>query len=114
MYLAELDLPEANAMRAQCEAPGMMALEIAIDEFAEKLGLDPIEFRIINHTQTVPDNPARPQSSKDPQAKIRKSTRVRPCRSRSASWSNAYGSARNASAGASAIPGLRKFARDVG
>jgi xanthine dehydrogenase YagR molybdenum-binding subunit len=69
MRLAELDLPEANAMRAPGEAPGMMALEVAIDEFAEQLGLDPIEFRIINDTQTVPDNPPRPESSKDPQAK---------------------------------------------
>jgi xanthine dehydrogenase YagR molybdenum-binding subunit len=35
--LAILDLPEANAMRAPNEAPGMAALEIAIDEMAEKL-----------------------------------------------------------------------------
>lgn len=54
--LATLDLPEANAMRAPGEATGMMALEIAIDEMAEKLGLDPIEFRIINDTQVVPDS----------------------------------------------------------
>ena len=72
MRLAVLDLPEANAMRAPGEAPGMMALEIAIDEMAEKLGLDPVEFRIINDTQTVPDNPERPESSQDPQAKIPK------------------------------------------
>ena len=56
--LAVLDLPEGNAMRAPGEAPGMMALEIAMDEMAEKLGLDPIEFRILNDTQVVPDNPA--------------------------------------------------------
>ncbi len=55
--LAVLDLPEGNAMRAPGEAPGMMALEIAIDEMAEKLGLDPIEFRIINDTQVDPENP---------------------------------------------------------
>ena len=72
MRLAELDLPEANAMRAPGEAPGMMALEIAIDEMADKLGLDPVEFRIINNTQTVPDNPGRPESSQDPQAKTSK------------------------------------------
>ena len=54
--MATLDLPEANAMRAPGEATGMMALEIAIDEMAEKLGLDPIEFRIINDTQVVPDS----------------------------------------------------------
>jgi xanthine dehydrogenase YagR molybdenum-binding subunit len=56
--LAALDLPEANAMRAPGEATGLMALEIAIDEMAEKLGLDPIEFRIRNDTQVVPDQPA--------------------------------------------------------
>ena len=54
--MATLDLPEANAMRAPGEATGMMALEIAIDEMAEKLGLDPIEFRVINDTQVVPDS----------------------------------------------------------
>lgn len=45
---AELDLPESNAMRAPGEAAGLMALEIAMDEMAEKLGLDPVEFRAIN------------------------------------------------------------------
>lgn len=69
MRLAVLDLPEGNAMRAPGEAPGLMALEIAIDEMAEKLGLDPVEFRIINDTQMLPDNPGRPPSSNDPQAK---------------------------------------------
>ena len=34
MRLARLDLPEGNAMRAPGEAPGMMALEIAMDEMA--------------------------------------------------------------------------------
>ena len=69
--LAVLDLPEANAMRAPGEAPGLMALEIAIDEMAEKVGLDPVEFRIINDTQIVPDNPAKPPSN-DPQAQVPK------------------------------------------
>ncbi|MDB6095529.1 MAG: aldehyde oxidase and xanthine dehydrogenase molybdopterin binding [Verrucomicrobia bacterium] len=68
MRLAVLDLPEGNAMRAPGEAPGMMALEIAIDEMAEKLGLDPVEFRIRNDTQVAPDNPAKPAAS-DPQSK---------------------------------------------
>jgi xanthine dehydrogenase YagR molybdenum-binding subunit len=60
--LATLDLPEANAMRAPGEATGMMALEIAIDEMAEKLGIDPVEFRILNDTQVDPEKPARPFS----------------------------------------------------
>ncbi len=68
MRLAVLDLPEGNSMRAPGEAPGMMALEIAIDEMAEKLGLDPVEFRIRNDTQVVPDNPVKADSD-DPQAK---------------------------------------------
>jgi xanthine dehydrogenase YagR molybdenum-binding subunit len=67
--LAVLDLAEGNAMRAPGEAPGMMALEIAMDEMAEKLGMDPVQFRIINDTQTAPDNPGKPASGSDPQAK---------------------------------------------
>ncbi|RZL08321.1 MAG: xanthine dehydrogenase family protein molybdopterin-binding subunit [Rubrivivax sp.] len=59
MRLAVLDLPEGNAMRAPGEAPGLMALEIAIDEMAELLGLDPIEFRVINDTQVDPEKPER-------------------------------------------------------
>ncbi|MDB5468754.1 MAG: aldehyde oxidase and xanthine dehydrogenase molybdopterin binding protein [Caulobacter sp.] len=62
--LAVLDLPEGNAMRAPGEAPGLMALEIAIDEMAEKLGLDPIEFRIRNDTQVDPAKPERPFSQR--------------------------------------------------
>ncbi|URI13896.1 aldehyde oxidoreductase molybdenum-binding subunit PaoC [Brevundimonas albigilva] len=57
--LAELDLPEGNAMRAPGEAPGLMALEIAMDEMAEKLGIDPVQFRIMNDTQVDPMNPEK-------------------------------------------------------
>ena len=62
--LAMLDLPEGNAMRAPGEAPGMMALEIAVDELAEKLGLDPIELRLLNDTQVDPEKPKRPFSQR--------------------------------------------------
>src|SRR3546814_15327898 len=65
MRLATLDLPEGNAMRAPGEAPGMMALEIAIDEIAEKAGLDPVAFRILNDTQVDPENPGRPFSHRN-------------------------------------------------
>jgi xanthine dehydrogenase YagR molybdenum-binding subunit len=64
MRLAELDLPEGNAMRAPGEAPGLMALEIAMDEMAEKLGMDPVEFRIVNDTQVDPEKPDRPFSTR--------------------------------------------------
>jgi xanthine dehydrogenase YagR molybdenum-binding subunit len=65
MRLAPLDLPEGNAMRAPGEAPGMMALEVAMDEMAEKLGLDPVDFRILNDTQVDPENPDRRFSHRD-------------------------------------------------
>src|SRR5438477_9605508 len=64
MRLAVLDLPEGNAMRAPGEASGMMALEIAVDEMAEKLGLDPIAFRILNDTLVDPEKPGRPFSQR--------------------------------------------------
>ncbi|WP_313171497.1 aldehyde oxidoreductase molybdenum-binding subunit PaoC [Massilia oculi] len=57
--VAMLDLPEGNAMRAPGEAPGMMALEIAIDEMAEKLNIDPVQFRILNDTKVDPEKPIR-------------------------------------------------------
>ncbi|MEW7847059.1 aldehyde oxidoreductase molybdenum-binding subunit PaoC [Massilia aurea] len=57
--VAELDLPEGNAMRAPGEAPGMMALEIAMDEMAEKLNMDPVQFRILNDTKVDPEKPIR-------------------------------------------------------
>jgi xanthine dehydrogenase YagR molybdenum-binding subunit len=63
-YLAQLDLPEGNAMRAPGEASGLMVLEMAMDEMAEKLGLDPVEFRIINDTQVDPMKPERPFSQR--------------------------------------------------
>ncbi|WP_034914269.1 aldehyde oxidoreductase molybdenum-binding subunit PaoC [Erwinia sp. 9145] len=59
LRLAQLDLPEGNAMRAPGEAAGLLALEIAVDEIAEKVGIDPVEFRILNDTQVDPNNPER-------------------------------------------------------
>jgi xanthine dehydrogenase YagR molybdenum-binding subunit len=59
MRLATLDLPEGNAMRAPGEAPGLMALEIAVDEMAEKLKMDPVTFRIVNDTTVDPEDTKR-------------------------------------------------------
>jgi xanthine dehydrogenase YagR molybdenum-binding subunit len=56
-YIATLDMPEGNAMRAPGEAPGHLALEVAMDELAEKLGMDPIELRIRNEPERPPSNP---------------------------------------------------------
>ena len=64
-HLAVLDLPEGNAMRAPGEASGLMALEIAVDEMAEALGMDPVAFRILNDTQVDPEKPDRAFSHRD-------------------------------------------------
>ncbi|MBD3759648.1 aldehyde oxidoreductase molybdenum-binding subunit PaoC [Rhizorhabdus sp.] len=60
--MALLDLPESGQLRAPCETPGMMALECAMDEMAEKVGLDPVEFRILNDAKSSPEHPGRPFS----------------------------------------------------
>ena len=64
-YLAHLDLPEGNAMRAPGEAVGLLALEIAMDELAEACAIDPVELRIRNDIQYDPEKgPSRPFSSR--------------------------------------------------
>ncbi|SFN80755.1 aldehyde oxidoreductase molybdenum-binding subunit PaoC [Sphingomonas sp. OK281] len=63
--LAVLDLAEGNAMRAPGEAVGLLALEAAMDELAEKLKMDPVQLRIINDTQVDPEKPSRQFSQRD-------------------------------------------------
>jgi xanthine dehydrogenase YagR molybdenum-binding subunit len=82
LRLAALDLPEGNAMRAPGEAPGLMALEIAMDEMAEKLG----SIRSNFGSSTIPRSIRRNRSAP----------------SRSASLSNARASALSVSAGTGA------------
>ncbi|NYI02746.1 aldehyde oxidoreductase molybdenum-binding subunit PaoC [Cupriavidus plantarum] len=64
LKVAALDLAEGNAMRAPGEAPGLMALEVAMDEVAEKLSMDPVSFRILNDTHVDPEHPERRFSSR--------------------------------------------------
>jgi xanthine dehydrogenase YagR molybdenum-binding subunit len=49
-----LDVPSPTWMRAPGEAPGSFALEAALDELAERCGLDPIELRLRNEPETGP------------------------------------------------------------
>jgi xanthine dehydrogenase YagR molybdenum-binding subunit len=53
--LVPLDVPVASSMRAPGEAAGLLALECAMDELAEKLNLDPIELRIRNEPSEDPE-----------------------------------------------------------
>jgi xanthine dehydrogenase YagR molybdenum-binding subunit len=52
---AMLDIPVASSMRAPGESVGLMALECAMDELAEKLHLDPIELRVRNEPKEDPE-----------------------------------------------------------
>ncbi len=61
-----LDLPMGASMRAPGEAVGLLALECAIDELAEKMEIDPVEFRIRNDVQFDPEKgPERPFSTRN-------------------------------------------------
>jgi len=64
MRLARLDLPEASSMRAPGETTGLMGLEIAMDELAEKLGMDPVELRIANDMDAEPGEDGLPFSTR--------------------------------------------------
>ncbi len=52
--IVRADRQTPGFMRSPPEVPYMFALECAIDEMAEKCGIDPVEFRRINDTQVSP------------------------------------------------------------
>ncbi|NEB46974.1 molybdopterin cofactor-binding domain-containing protein, partial [Streptomyces sp. SID339] len=58
-----LDVPSPSWMRAPGEAPGMYALESAMDELAQALDIDPVELRLRNDTRHEPDS-GKPFSSR--------------------------------------------------
>ncbi|HEY1993703.1 MAG TPA: xanthine dehydrogenase family protein molybdopterin-binding subunit, partial [Edaphobacter sp.] len=61
--VVELNLGMGTWMRAPGEATGSFGLEVALDELAEKLNLDPIQLRLINYAENDPRQ-GRPWSSK--------------------------------------------------
>ena len=61
--VAPTNLATPCFMRAPGESPGMFALESAMDEMAERAGMDPLAFRLRNYSETdLQDD--RPWSSK--------------------------------------------------
>ncbi|MDF2442060.1 MAG: xanthine dehydrogenase YagR molybdenum-binding subunit [Subtercola sp.] len=56
--LAALDVPTPRWMRAPGEAPGIYALESAMDELAVAAGVDPVELRILNDAAVDPESGA--------------------------------------------------------
>ena len=62
--IARLDLPAPRTMRAPGIAPGLFALESAMDEMAYACGMDPIDFRIANEPDVDPET-GNPFSSRN-------------------------------------------------
>jgi xanthine dehydrogenase YagR molybdenum-binding subunit len=52
--LVQLDTQTPGFMRAPMEMASFFALESAVDELAEKLGMDPVELRILNDAKIDP------------------------------------------------------------
>ena len=52
--VVRLDVPSPTWMRGPGEAPGSFALEAALDELAERCGIDPIELRLRNEPERGP------------------------------------------------------------
>ncbi len=72
--LAALDVPVPTIVRAPGEAPGMFALESAMDELAVACGLDPVELRIRNEPDADPES-GLPFSSRNLVACLREGAR---------------------------------------
>ncbi|MET9990681.1 xanthine dehydrogenase family protein molybdopterin-binding subunit [Streptomyces mutabilis] len=53
-HVVRLDVPSPTFMRAPGEAPGSFAIEAALDELAERCGVDPIELRLRNEPEAGP------------------------------------------------------------
>ncbi|MEK6398240.1 MAG: molybdopterin cofactor-binding domain-containing protein, partial [Terriglobus sp.] len=49
--LVDVNMGVSTFMRAPGEAPGTAVLEIAMDELAEKLKMDPMELRLVNYAE---------------------------------------------------------------
>lgn len=56
--LTPLDLPPGEDVRAPGEAPGLLAVESAMDELAYALAMDPVELRIRNEPAVDPETGA--------------------------------------------------------
>ena len=58
-----LNIASPTFMRAPGEAPGMFAIESAMDELAHAVGIDPLQLRLLNHADVDPEE-GKPWSSK--------------------------------------------------
>jgi xanthine dehydrogenase YagR molybdenum-binding subunit len=65
--MVEVNLGVSTFMRAPGECPGTAVLEIAMDELAEKLKMDPLQLRLVNYAEKDPgeDKPWTDKHLKD-------------------------------------------------
>jgi xanthine dehydrogenase YagR molybdenum-binding subunit len=61
--MIDTNLGIATFMRGPGETPGTAVLEIALDELAEKLNMDPLQLRLVNYAEKDPSN-GKPWTSK--------------------------------------------------
>jgi xanthine dehydrogenase YagR molybdenum-binding subunit len=61
--MARANVMTSTYMRAPGEAPGSFALECAMDDLAYRVGVDPIQIRLLNHADKDPST-GKPWSSK--------------------------------------------------
>lgn len=61
--MVDMNLGVATFMRAPGESSGTAVFEIAMDELAEKLSIDPVQLRLLNYAERNPDED-KPWSSK--------------------------------------------------
>ena len=73
--VVEMNLGVSTFMRAPGEAPGTAVLEIAMDELAEKLGMDPLQLRLVNYAEKDPSHDRSWTSKNLKQAYTEASTR---------------------------------------
>jgi xanthine dehydrogenase YagR molybdenum-binding subunit len=63
LSMVDMNLGIATFMRAPGESPGTAVLEIAMDELAEKLKMDPLQLRLVNYAE-LDQSEDKPWSSK--------------------------------------------------
>lgn len=73
-HVVPLDIHTPCDMRAPGAAQGVHAIEVAIDELAHRVGMDPLALRLKNHADRDP-NTGRPFSSKELRACLHEGAR---------------------------------------
>jgi CO/xanthine dehydrogenase Mo-binding subunit len=77
-YDVVVNKPKSGAYRAPCATQPTFAVEVVVDELAEKLGIDPLEFRILNSAKEGTRRVDGPLHSKIGALQVLQSTQKHP------------------------------------